>query len=86
MNSQSSLGRCALTRQQLTARGYLTKDGRVNFAGRQFIIFYVGDYDAASWLYQYTPVVWDEPAVCPRSCTPGSGGVMAERPRLLGAA
>ena len=50
-----------VTRQQLTARGYLTKDGRVDFAGRQFIIFYVGDYDAASWLYQYTPVVWDDP-------------------------
>ena len=28
---------------------------------RQFIIFYVGDYDCAAWLYQRIPDIWDDP-------------------------
>jgi len=51
-----------VTRKELTDRGYLTADGKVNFDGRQFIIFYVGDYDAAAWLYQQTRHLWDHPA------------------------
>lgn len=50
-----------VTKEELTQRGYLTADGKVNFAGRDFYLFYVGDYDAASWVYQYMPVVWDDP-------------------------
>lgn len=50
-----------VTREELAERGYLTPDGRVNFAGRDFVLFYVGDYDAASWVYQYMPIVWDHP-------------------------
>ena len=50
-----------VTRGQLADRGYLTADGRVNFDGREFIIFYVGDYDAAAWVYQWMPAVWDHP-------------------------
>ncbi|MDQ0108389.1 hypothetical protein J2T02_003522 [Chitinophaga terrae (ex Kim and Jung 2007)] len=45
----------------LKARGYLTGEGRVNINKRNFIIFYVGDYDASSWVYQTTPVIWDHP-------------------------
>lgn len=51
-----------VTRQQLTGRGLLKADGQVNFDGRQFMIFYVGDYDSAAWLYQHMPSVWDHPA------------------------
>lgn len=50
-----------VTRKELTDRGYLTKDGKVNFAGREFIIFYVGDYDSAAWVYQFMPKAWDHP-------------------------
>ncbi|MGY4385822.1 hypothetical protein ACVWYN_002870 [Pedobacter sp. UYP24] len=44
---------------ELKARGYLTADGKVDFKGRQFMIFYVGDYDASSWVSQMTPYLWD---------------------------
>lgn len=47
------------TKDDLVKRGYLTQDGKVNLDGREFIIFYVGDWDAAAWVYQYMPVVWD---------------------------
>jgi hypothetical protein len=51
-----------VTRDQLRSRRYLTSDGRVNFDGRQFLIFYVGDYDCAAWVYQRTMDIWDDPA------------------------
>ena len=50
-----------VTRDQLIERGYLTPDGRVDFRDREFVIFYVGDYDCAAWLYQRTPDTWDDP-------------------------
>lgn len=50
-----------ITRQDLKDRGYLNQDGTINFAGRNFIIFYVGDYDSSSWITQTTPFLWDEP-------------------------
>ena len=50
-----------VTHEELKDRGYLTDDGKVKFDGRQFLIFYVGDYDAASWLYQRVPDLWDDP-------------------------
>ncbi|MCL2622744.1 MAG: hypothetical protein FWD31_03665 [Planctomycetaceae bacterium] len=50
-----------VTHEQLKQRGYLTDDGRVHFDGRHFVIFYVGDYDAASWVSQTTPSIWDNP-------------------------
>lgn len=50
-----------VSHDELEQRGYLTPDGRVDFKGRDFIIFYVGDWDAASWVYQYMPIVWDHP-------------------------
>ncbi|UCG46752.1 MAG: hypothetical protein JSU94_14755 [Phycisphaerales bacterium] len=51
-----------VTPLQLIRRGYLTPDGSVNFAGRDFLIFYVGDYDCAAWVYQRTMDIWDDPA------------------------
>jgi len=51
-----------VTHDDLRERGYLTDDGRVQFKGRDFVIFYVGDYDCAAWLYQRTLDIWDDPA------------------------
>lgn len=50
-----------ISRDTLKARGYLTADGKVNVNKRNFIVFYVGDYDASSWVSQTTPVLWDNP-------------------------
>jgi len=50
-----------VTRQELKDRGYLTAEGRVNFQGRDFLIFYVGDYDCAAWVYQRMADIWDDP-------------------------
>ena len=50
-----------ISREELRKRGYLTSDGKVDFKGRQFIIFYVGCYDSAAWLSQRTPSIWDDP-------------------------
>ena len=51
-----------VTRDELTARGYLDAEGRVKMDGREFVVFYVGDYDCAAWLYQRTMDIWDDPA------------------------
>lgn len=50
-----------VTRDELVRRGYLTRDGKVDFRGRQFIIFYVGDYDSPAWIYQWMPKNWMHP-------------------------
>lgn len=50
-----------VTHEDLKKRGYLTKDGKVDFKNRDFILFYVGDYDASSWITQRTPTIWDHP-------------------------
>jgi hypothetical protein len=50
-----------VTHDELKRRGYLTEDGKVDFRGRDFIIFYVGDYDASAWITQRTPSIWDDP-------------------------
>ncbi len=50
-----------VNRRQLRERGYLTPDGDVNFDGREFMIFYVGDYDCAAWVYQRMADIWDDP-------------------------
>ena len=51
-----------VTHEQLKQRGYLTGDGQVDFDGREFLVFYVGDYDCAAWLYQRTLDIWNDPA------------------------
>ncbi len=45
---------------ELKQRGYLDEEGKVDFRGREFFIFYVGDYDASSWIVQRTPSIWDD--------------------------
>ena len=47
-------------RKELQARGLLDACGRVDTT-RTYFIIYVGDYDAASWLSQMTPLLWDAP-------------------------
>ena len=49
------------TEAELKAKGYLDEDGRLSLGNRQLLIFYVGDYDASSWLSQTTPTIWDAP-------------------------
>ncbi len=48
------------TEADLKARGLLTADGLV--AQGNYVMFYVGDYDAAAWLYQMFPERWDNPS------------------------
>ncbi|MEC3878503.1 GxGYxYP domain-containing protein [Parapedobacter sp. 10938] len=50
-----------VTDDELVARGYLTADGQLVENGKEYLVFYVGDYDAASWLSQTTPTLWDDP-------------------------
>jgi len=50
-----------ITHEELEERGLLTKEGKVDLKGRNFMIFYVGDYDASSWITQLTPSIWDNP-------------------------
>ena len=54
-------GQAWVSRQSLVARGYLDEQGRVKFDGREFLVFYVGDYDCAAWLYQRMMDIWDDP-------------------------
>jgi len=49
-----------VTNKKLKERGYLNENGEVDFKGRNFYIFYVGDYDASSWVSQCTPTIWDD--------------------------
>lgn len=53
------------TRASLTARGLLDAAGRI--APRRYVAHYVGDYDAAAWLYRELPRLWRDPA---RGTTP----------------
>lgn len=50
-----------VTDQELVERGYLTQAGELVENGKEYLVFYVGDYDAASWLSQTTPTLWDDP-------------------------
>jgi len=46
------------TVEELKAKGYVKADGTVD-TSKKYFIYYVGDFDAASWLYQMTPDLWD---------------------------
>lgn len=50
-----------ISKNELANRGLLTQEGKVNFQNREFVIFYVGDYDASSWLSQRTIDLWNHP-------------------------
>jgi hypothetical protein len=49
-----------ITREELQRNGFLDAQGRLSLGERQLLIFYVGDYDASSWLSQTTPSLWDD--------------------------
>jgi hypothetical protein len=51
-----------ITKEELQAKGYLDANGKLSLGEKQLIIFYVGDYDASSWLSQTTPTFWDHPS------------------------
>jgi hypothetical protein len=48
------------TLADLKSKGLIDSEG--NIAPKEFLSFYVGDYDSAAWLYQMIPSVWDDPA------------------------
>lgn len=50
-----------ISQESLQKKGYLGKDGKLTLGNKELLIFYVGDYDASSWLSQTTPVIWDDP-------------------------
>ena len=50
-----------VTQRDLIKKGYLDREGKLQLDNKQFFIFYVGDYDASSWLSQTTPTIWDHP-------------------------
>lgn len=58
---EETYGQKWVTRDELKQRGYLTEEGKVNVNNREFMIFYVGDYDASPWITQRTPTIWDHP-------------------------
>ncbi|MDR2470150.1 MAG: hypothetical protein LBD27_06700 [Tannerella sp.] len=47
------------SREELQKKGYLDGKGKLSLGNKQLIVFYVGDYDAASWVAQRTPDIWD---------------------------
>ena len=51
-----------VTHEELQEKGYLDKEGKLSIGNKKFLIFYVGDYDASSWLSTTTPTLWDDPA------------------------
>lgn len=48
------------TRERMLVRGLIDAQGRI--APRRFVAHYVGDYDAAAWLYRELPSKWRDPA------------------------
>jgi len=50
------------TKEKLQKKGFLDANGNLTLGDKQLVIFYVGDYDASSWLAQTTPLIWDNPA------------------------
>ena len=48
------------SREVMKSKGYLDANGHVD-RSKRYVLLYVGDYDAASWIYQTTPSLWDNP-------------------------
>lgn len=46
------------SRRELRRKGLLDAQGRVD-ASKNYVVIYVGDYDATSWITQRTPTLWD---------------------------
>ncbi|MCP4246183.1 MAG: hypothetical protein GY778_03960 [bacterium] len=49
------------TTAELRAAGYVNRRGQPTDADRDFVMFYVGDFDSAAWLYQRMPDLWNDP-------------------------
>ncbi|MFQ3549933.1 MAG: GxGYxYP domain-containing protein, partial [Armatimonadota bacterium] len=47
------------TFEDLQSKGYIDSEG--NIADRNFLYHYVGDYDAAAWMYNVMPGMWADP-------------------------
>lgn len=47
--------------ESLKQKGYVNEAGKLTLGNKNFFVFYVGDYDASSWLSQTTPSIWDDP-------------------------
>ncbi len=54
------------TRDSLQAQGILDDRGQIK--PRCYVAHYVGDYDAAAWLYRELPRIWRDPRAVPRPC------------------
>ncbi|MFZ4261526.1 GxGYxYP domain-containing protein [Sphingobacterium sp. HJSM2_6] len=50
-----------VTDEELKSKGYLDEQGKLVDNGKDYYLFYVGDYDASSWLSQTTAWIWDDP-------------------------
>lgn len=50
-----------ITKEELKSKGYIDNAGKLSLGNKKLLIFYVGDYDASSWLSQTTPSIWDDP-------------------------
>jgi hypothetical protein len=50
-----------VTADELKEKGFLDKNGQLSLGKKKLLVFYVGDYDASSWLSQTTPTLWDDP-------------------------
>lgn len=48
-----------VTRDELKAKGYLKANGKLD-RSKRYVLLYVGDYDAAAWIYQTTQGIWDD--------------------------
>lgn len=46
------------SRSELQRKGLLDANGQVD-TSKNYVVIYVGDYDAASWITQRTPALWD---------------------------
>ena len=57
---RSSYPQAKASRKVMQDKGYLDANGHVDLSKR-YVLLYVGDYDAASWVYQTTPSIWDDP-------------------------
>jgi hypothetical protein len=51
-----------VTQEDLVTKGYLDRNGKLQLGSKKLLVFYVGDYDASSWLSQTTPTLWDNPS------------------------
>jgi hypothetical protein len=49
------------TTEDLDRHGYTDESGAVTTDGRDYVMFYVGDYDSAAWLYRCVPTLWADP-------------------------